>query len=394
MGGQVLEYDAENRLARALTGGYEWKYRYNGEGRRVAAERWNNGTLELTRSYYYAAEGELLAEVQGALPTGWDRKYVGLDHLGSTRLVLKANGSGVGMVDSRHDYLPFGEEVPDRGAGYGDAAVVVKFTGKERDAETGLDYFGARYLSSGLGRFTGVDPYNVGAITQDPQSWNAYSYVVGNPLKYMDPHGLSYQVCDAEGKNCANITDAEFERFREGNSELNFRGGTSGSIYVGETKSGIFRQTDVDVTSAAFFSLARGTQQAAPTVNSFAMLTIGFVGLASGAEVATLTLDSGITLIPGLAPTAEYTGAIRALDALGKTNPGAVLSSIQARALAQNVVDVLKATAVVAATRGGPYVDSFRRQLENPLFAFLDQIPGPLKDALVQAAAKVGITVK
>jgi RHS repeat-associated protein len=158
MGGQVLEYDAENRLARALTGGYEWKYRYNGEGRRVAGERWNNGALELTRSDYYGAEGELPAEVQGALPTGWERKHVGLYHLGSTRLVLKASGSGFEMVDSRHDYLPFGEEVPDRGAGYGDAAVVVKFTGKERDAETGLDYFGARYLSSGLGRFTGVDP--------------------------------------------------------------------------------------------------------------------------------------------------------------------------------------------------------------------------------------------
>jgi hypothetical protein len=82
------------------------------------------------------------------------------------------------------------------------------------------------------------------------------------------------------------------------------------------------------------------------------------------------------------------------LDALGKTNPGAKLTPAQVRALAQNVLDVLRVTAAAAATRGGPYVESLRRQLALPRFAFLDQIPGQQKEEVVNVAEKVGVTVK
>jgi len=112
---------------------------------------------------------------------------------------------------------------------------------------------------------------------------------------------------------------------------------------------------------------------------------LAYGALAAGSETA---------LVGGIAPTGEYTNAVRALDALGKTNPGAKLTPAQARALAQNVLDVLRVTAAAAATRGGPYVESLRAQLALPRFAFLDQIPGPLKEEIVNAAAKVGITVK
>jgi RHS repeat-associated protein len=59
------------------------------------------------------------------------------------------------------------------------AAVEVRqFAGKERDAETGLDDFGARYLRPESARFTTVDPVmNVEAALLDPQRWNRYSYV-------------------------------------------------------------------------------------------------------------------------------------------------------------------------------------------------------------------------
>jgi RHS repeat-associated protein len=64
------------------------------------------------------------------------------------------------------------------------------FTGKERDAETGLDYFGARYYSGAHGRFLNSDP---GKITDrhlsNPQKWNKYAYVVNNPLMLIDPNG-------------------------------------------------------------------------------------------------------------------------------------------------------------------------------------------------------------
>jgi RHS repeat-associated protein len=64
------------------------------------------------------------------------------------------------------------------------------FTGKERDAETGQDYFEARYLRSGVGRFTTIDPvYTWSENLEDPQRWNRYAYVRNNPLRYTDPDG-------------------------------------------------------------------------------------------------------------------------------------------------------------------------------------------------------------
>jgi RHS repeat-associated protein len=63
-------------------------------------------------------------------------------------------------------------------------------TGKERDAETGLDYFGARYLSSVQGRWTCPDQPFADQHPQNPQNWNLYTYVQNNPLKYIDPSGL------------------------------------------------------------------------------------------------------------------------------------------------------------------------------------------------------------
>jgi RHS repeat-associated protein len=65
----------------------------------------------------------------------------------------------------------------------------VNFTGKERDSETGLDYFGARYLSAAQGRFTSTDLLMASADPALPQSWNRYSYVLNNPLRLIDPTG-------------------------------------------------------------------------------------------------------------------------------------------------------------------------------------------------------------
>ena len=65
-----------------------------------------------------------------------------------------------------------------------------KTTGKERDTETGLDYFGARYMSSSQGRFSSPDPYGLGARLREPQTWNMYSYTMNNPMRYVDPNGL------------------------------------------------------------------------------------------------------------------------------------------------------------------------------------------------------------
>jgi len=73
-------------------------------------------------------------------------------------------------------------------ATYGYDTLPGLFTAKERDAETGLDYFGARYFSSAQGRFTSPDPINHPAESEvgeeeflsNPQRWNKYAYALNN----------------------------------------------------------------------------------------------------------------------------------------------------------------------------------------------------------------------
>ncbi|MET0626523.1 MAG: DUF4214 domain-containing protein, partial [Pyrinomonadaceae bacterium] len=134
------------------------------------------------------------------------------DHLGTPRMVADRTGSLAGV--KRHDYLPFGEELVaymgGRTPAHGYSAVDnvrQQFTGKERDDETGLDYFLARYYLSSQGRFTSPDEFTGGprelftfaakaaanptfyADLTNPQSLNKYSYCLNNPFRYIDPDG-------------------------------------------------------------------------------------------------------------------------------------------------------------------------------------------------------------
>lgn len=118
------------------------------------------------------------------------------DHLGTPRLILDETGTLANV--RRHDYLPFGDELfAGTGArttanGYvaGDG-LRQQFTSKERDVETGLDYFGARYFASVQGRFTSPDPLLQSGRAALPQSWNRYAYVLNSPLRLIDTDGLA-----------------------------------------------------------------------------------------------------------------------------------------------------------------------------------------------------------
>lgn len=143
--------------------------------------------------------------INGSPKPGYGIQWLVSDQLGTPRMVFDESG-GLANV-KRHDYLPFGEEIGSnvgtRTAGLGYSAsdgVRQQFTAKERDIETGLDYFGARYFSSVQGRFTSVDPENAGSELFDPQSWNAYSYGGNAPLTFYDPSGLWKEVPCNSGK--------------------------------------------------------------------------------------------------------------------------------------------------------------------------------------------------
>jgi len=145
-----------------------------------------------------------------------------LDHLGTPRVITDENG----QVVSTHKYLPFGEElspVPSTNSH--------KFTGHERDNETGLDYMLARYYSSGgTFRFGSVDPSAMSISLLNPQSWNRYSYAANNPVRYLDPDGKH----NAEGHN--TITD---EALKDEMSEEAVEDVKEGTLGVDDEKGSI-----------------------------------------------------------------------------------------------------------------------------------------------------------
>jgi RHS repeat-associated protein len=166
-GSFTLGYDAENRT-KTVSGNGTGTYSYDGDGRRVKK------VLGTTTTYYfYNALGQLSAEYSTEPPASVGTSYLFTDMLGSTRAIT----SSTGVITECYDYLSFGRMLSssdngrssvgcfqsDPDAQLSNSSAPQKFTGKERDQETGLDYFGARYYSGAEGRFTCPDPVRIRA---------------------------------------------------------------------------------------------------------------------------------------------------------------------------------------------------------------------------------------
>jgi len=205
-GSYTLTYDGDDKVSAASGILPSTKYEYDGEGRRVRAHSCPGSTTctpgagANTTIFVYDAFGKLAMEYRPDAAVAGTSYYT-QDHLGSTRLETNASGQQVKCSD----YLPFGEEIlpgyGSRSSCFGANENKIKFTGKERDAETGLDYFGARYFSGALGRFTSADNFANDTHTTDPQSWNLYTYVRNNPIRLIDPNGERVYVGGVTGSD-------------------------------------------------------------------------------------------------------------------------------------------------------------------------------------------------
>ncbi len=232
-------YDAENRLiqvdphsgycsSQGNTSTAAACYVYDALGRRVA----KIPASGVWTQYAYDLSGNVISEYgEGCGPTCWARGHVYFngqriaeyansttyfahnDHLGSPRLFTDVTAA---YATDCYDFLPFGERnLPTSPCSSPSPPAPPPvntshlFTGKERDSESGLDNFGARYNSSSMGRFMSPDwsaapmgvPY---ADFGDPQSLNLYSYARNRPLTYVDRDGhctepLSFVICVAIG---------------------------------------------------------------------------------------------------------------------------------------------------------------------------------------------------
>jgi RHS repeat-associated protein len=248
-----ISYDAAGHVTLDNLG---QSYNYDAEGRVTAA--FSGKTLLAV--YEYTSDGDLVYEDSGkgiqvfqrdaegrpvwtyVPPGGWGPVstteiyaddwigawqdgtvvYAGKDWIGTKRYESFGEGSSISEVTpipfNSYTSLPFGDNLSSIGQDS------THFTGKERDAESGLDYFGARYYGSSMGRMMSPDPGNIGADPANPQSWNMYSYVNNNPLRFIDPTGKTCQTNssdgnvydDGDGQGCATVDQQDADRLKNG----------------------------------------------------------------------------------------------------------------------------------------------------------------------------------
>jgi RHS repeat-associated protein len=193
--GGGYSYDVENRLVSA--GGEQ--YAYDGNNRRVWKRRRMGEEEYRLEVYFYGLGGERLGTYEmvrngatltfttvadnlyfGGCLIRSGREVVAMDRLGSVRWRRNLDTG----VTATFDYWPYGQEKPQATAQERE-----KFGTYYRDA-TGLDYADQRYYASTSGRFLTADPYEGSGRVEDPQSWNRYAYVEGDPVNRRDPSGL------------------------------------------------------------------------------------------------------------------------------------------------------------------------------------------------------------
>ena len=129
------------------------------------------------------------------------------DHLGSSTVITDKDGNVVQHIE----YMPYGEVFMEE---TGDTwNTPYKFNGKEYDEETGLYYYGARYLDPKLCIWYGSDPKE-----NDYPGISTYCYTMGNPVKFIDPDGEDIIICYTDGNG--NNRTFRFSGFH-GNKSLN-----------------------------------------------------------------------------------------------------------------------------------------------------------------------------
>jgi len=228
-------FDSDNRLTSCTVAGVTSSYSYDGYGRRVKKQVGSNTTV-----FVYDLEGKLVAEYNSTPLVSQGVEATSIltpDHLGSIRVVTDSAGN----VKNRFDYMPFGEGLGagigsrSSGSGYSQPyGVRNRFTSKERDSETGLDYFGARYYLGQQARFMGVDPLMESAELSLPQSWNRYTYVLNNPLTMIDPDGMGWvQIGGQVGWDPEVNSQSEVDRKYPGRNARYLWVGTIGIITTG-----------------------------------------------------------------------------------------------------------------------------------------------------------------
>jgi RHS repeat-associated protein len=174
---------------RIYLGGFEVYRMYNGNGQKVVLERETLHVMD-DKQRIALVETKTITNPDDKSPVQLIRFQLG-NHLGSAALELDDKA----QVISYEEYHPYGSTAYHAARSLTETPKRYRYTGKERDEETGFSYHGARYYAPWLGRWTAVDPVGIGAGV------NFYLYSAASPVCLIDPDGLNPDHPENTGKH-------------------------------------------------------------------------------------------------------------------------------------------------------------------------------------------------
>ncbi|PSH61687.1 toxin [Phyllobacterium brassicacearum] len=180
------------RNERLYLGAFEVFREYNGDGTTVTLER---ETLHVADGRQRIAQIDTRTQGEDDAPAQ-DLRFQFGNHLGSVRLEL----DDLARVLSYEEYHPYGTSAYRAGRSVAETSLKrYRYSGKEKDEETGLYYHEARYYASWLGRWTAADPAGIADGT------NLYRYAQNRPSALIDPNGTSSAPSMSEQERAAQI---------------------------------------------------------------------------------------------------------------------------------------------------------------------------------------------
>ena len=326
-------YDAESRLNSLDHGATT--YGYDGSGQRVSRT-----TAGVLTDFIYDRDGHIIL-MNPSAPTQVEL-YIGVMHLATKTLNAQQNGTNtyfdhadwLGTERARTDWagnlcetiasLPFGDGLANSSTCPEADVSPMHFTGKQRDTESGLDNFGARYDASSFARFMTPDwaakptavPY---AVFGDPQSLNLYGYVRNNPVTIADPDGH----CDP-GLNCFK------SNLRTGLDQIANAYATAGKTVAGMA-TGAVNTLGTGVGEVVAGAASGNNQEIQQGINKIGatvtLVAVTALGDAPAAEGSGGLADSALVVRGGVPTAAQLTKGAESIAEDGTLNGVSVQSA-------------------------------------------------------------------
>jgi len=345
----TLIWDAANHVIGLDSAQSHTEYLYDYSGRRVLKRTWDltagpaeqrepdtwtayvssefEVTREAAKKHIWAGANRIATVVSG--PES-DMYWYHADQSGSTLLTT----DNIGRPREQFSYYPYGATRSQANLGSdSNATTHYQFGGKEWDKESQFDYFGSRYYWPALGRFISPDEWPLSAESlANPQNWNRYSFVLNNPLSYMDPDGHeAVPAGSGEATFGSGFAATTYQPIVQiATHPINTLGALGNAVMHPADTAVALKNAVVETSKAAISGDRNAIGKVTGTVVSAVVL--------AGVGKAVSSLGQGVKISEAAVETTNVTRAVGAFDAAETTSLYRAVGSAEAESITKTGV--------------------------------------------------------